>query len=642
VNDPLILVRAIHFVATIMASGALLFAAFVAEPAFRRAGHDGSLAAGVRTRLMRMVWISLAVVAISGLAWLILVTQDISDRKLAGVFSDGVIWVVLGQTGFGQVWLVRCALAGILAGMLLRMPPGRQIDSYRMGIAAAAAGLVGTLAWAGHAAGTSGIEGMVHLTADVLHLVSAAVWVGALLPLALLLGAASRNGDETSVAIARSAVLRFSLLGVGSVATLLLTGIVNSWILVGSVPALVGTDYGHLLLVKIALFLVMVAIATVNRFRLRPRLVQEPGIVATHGLLAQLARNSAIEAILGAFILVIVAVLGTIPPGLHQQASWPFSVRVSPAVFGDPDLYFAIAFGAACIVTGIVVRQFRWPAIVVGIAIYLLVGFRLPTEEAFPTTFYASPTGFSAQSIAQGARLFAAHCATCHGPEGRGDGPAGASLTTKPADLTADHVYEHTDGDLFWWITHGIDPAMPGFAAVLDEEARWSLSDYIRANADAIRLRAVAGGTIAAFPAPDFSVTCQDGATAPIGQFRPQALHILVAAAGAEDWLRRVADRDGAGKLRTIIIGSRPDGAKGLPLCATRDPDTLKTFALYGGDPERIEGTEFLVDRDGNLRSMWRTDAADDASALQRRVQGLRTAARVRRPSGLQGHTHTH
>jgi hypothetical protein len=54
-----------------------------------------------------------------------------------------------------------------------------------------------------------------------------------------------------------------------------------------------------------------------------------------------------------------------------------------------------------------------------------------------------------------------------------------------------------------------------------------------------------------------------------------------------------------------------------------------------------MEGTEFLIDAAGNLRSMWRADDVNPIS-LERRIQGLRAAPRVRRPSGAQGHTHTH
>src|SRR4030088_3463747 len=73
--------------------------------------------------------------------------------------------------------------------------------------------LSGSLAFAGHAAGGSGIEGSVHLTTDLLHLFAAAAWVGALVPLALVLHAANAGGDPASIEIVREATRRFSTLG---------------------------------------------------------------------------------------------------------------------------------------------------------------------------------------------------------------------------------------------------------------------------------------------------------------------------------------------------------------------------------------------------------------------------------------------
>jgi len=69
---------------------------------------------------------------------------------------------------------------------------------------------------------------------------------------------------------------RFSALGVVMVATIFISGIVNTWNLVGSIEGLIDTAYEPLLVVKIALFLAMVSVAAVNRFRLSPRL-QVPG-----------------------------------------------------------------------------------------------------------------------------------------------------------------------------------------------------------------------------------------------------------------------------------------------------------------------------------------------------------------------------
>jgi putative copper resistance protein D len=649
-NDPLILARAVHFIATIMVGGTVFFATFISEPAFRQACADGRLIAIIRDRQTRIAWISLVLALISGIGWLIATTEDISGRPLASVFSEGVIWTVLAHTQFGHVWLARFALAGCLAGVLIWMP-ARRVNLRHVSAAVIAGCLVGTLAWAGHAAGTPGREGNVHLTADVLHLIAAAAWVGGLVPLALLLRAEGGERDENALAVARNAVLRFSTLGVASVAALLATGIVNSWVLAGTAPALVGTDYGQLLLVKIALFLVMVSIAAVNRLWLTPRLVQERSGTAAHDVLRQLGCNGAIEATGGAIILGIVAVLGTLPPGLHQQANWPFPIRLDTAAVGDPNLQAAllgalgaIAFGAALIVGGIFARRFRWPAIAIGgIIIVYFAGSRLPTTAAYPTTFYASPTGFSTKSIAEGQSLFTTHCASCHGPEGRGDGPAGELLKTVPADLTADHVYAHTDGDLFWWITQGIDPEMPGFRAVLDEEARWHLIDFVRSNADATRLRLFGAGTDAAFPTPGFSADCPDGSTVSIDQLRAQIVHIVVAGLRSDDWLRQVADRDLADKLRTIVIASDPEAARTLSLCVIDDPETIDTFARYRDDTKPFEGTEFLVDAAGNLRAIWHSDDianGHDADALERRVQSLRIAPRVARFSGPHMHAH--
>jgi mono/diheme cytochrome c family protein len=377
---------------------------------------------------------------------------------------------------------------------------------------------------------------------------------------------------------------------------------------------------------------------------LTPRLVQGQGAIANRDALRQLTRNSVIEAGAGAGILGIVAVLGTLPPGLHQQPTWPFSFRISGGVFNEPDLYIAMIFGAAWIAAGIVFRQFRWPAIAIGVAIYVMEGFRLPIIEAYPTTFDGSPNGFSTQSIANGEGVFAEQCASCHGPEGRGDGPAGASITIKPADLTADHVYAHTDGDLFWWISHGIDSGMPAFGELLDEDVRWNLINFIRANADATRLRIFGAKTIAAFPTPIFSARCQDGATFSIDQLRPQIVHIVIAGTGREDWLRQVISRDVADKLHTVVIASHPEATNDLELCTADEPETIKAFTLYSGTVP-VEGTEFLVDPAGNLRSMWRADDSTDtrsAISLEQRVQDLRIAPRVQRPSSLQDHVHTH
>jgi putative copper resistance protein D len=53
-------------------------------------------------------------------------------------------------------------------------------------------------------------------------------------------------------------------------------------------------------------------------------------------------------------------------------------------------------------------------------------------------------------------------------------------LLQRPADLTAPHTSDHTSGDLFWWITHGLGLAMPAFGDRLSPAERWDLVNFVR------------------------------------------------------------------------------------------------------------------------------------------------------------------
>jgi putative copper resistance protein D len=320
--DPLLYARAVHFAATMLVAGVVLFVVFVAEPAWRGSG-DGAVAGNVRRRLAVIAWIGFALALISGAAWLVLTAAAMGDQPAAQIFGDGVLWTVLSQTTFGRAWLVRLVLACALAATLPTLLSSRDHKSPWLEIIVAllAAAFAGALAWSGHAAGGLGDEAFIHPAADVLHLIAAAAWVGALLPLTVLFAAA--GADDASLAMARTATTRFSILGIVSVGTLLVTGIVNTFYLVGSAPALLHTDYGRLLLIKIALFLLMVAIAAVNRFRLTAQLLQQGSIIASRDALRQLRRNAAIEALAGAIVIAIVAALGTMPPAIHAAHQHP-------------------------------------------------------------------------------------------------------------------------------------------------------------------------------------------------------------------------------------------------------------------------------------------------------------------------------
>lgn len=95
----------------------------------------------------------------------------------------------------------------------------------------------------------------------------------------------------------------------------------------------------------------------------------------------------------------------------------------------------------------------------------------------------SSPVKTDADSLARGAAVFTANCATCHGDGGMGDGPAGASLNPAPAAVA--HTSQMMGDDyLFWRISEGGAPfttAMPVWREVLTEQERWDVINYVRA-----------------------------------------------------------------------------------------------------------------------------------------------------------------
>jgi putative copper export protein/mono/diheme cytochrome c family protein len=644
VSDALVAARALYLASTATLAGLFLFLFFVGEPAFR---VYGAAPANLRRIFLRMGWGSLGLALAFGAVWFLLLAFDLAGRSWNAVISQAVPWTLLTETRFGNNALVRLGLAVLLSICLLRFRPDRGWRSHWDGPAAVvlAACLAGSLAWAGHGGSGTGTAGRFQLAADAVHLLAATAWIGGLPPMLLLLAFARRTHDDRSLALGEEASWRFYHFGLISVATLLATGILNSVFLVGSVPGLVGTDYGHLLLVKQALFAVMVCFAAANRFRLLPRLFRPE--YSSSIALGRIECNGLAELVLGLIVLVIVGALGTMPPAAHVQAWWPFSLRLSTNALQEPGggevitALAAVGVGGVAIVAAIVKKSWRWPMFAAAAVLLVWGGPRLSllTAVAFPTTFFVSSTGYSAHSIAAGRTVFAERCASCHGARGRGDGPAAKNLERPPSDLTAEHIYGHSDGDLFWWISHGIGEAMPGFDAVLDETARWNLVDFLHANADARRLAEAADATPVALPLPQFSIECRDGSIVSIDRLRGNVVHLVFPGASSAKRLRQLAGTH-AGHETILARAKRADAA---PFCRTEDPDVSAAFALYRRSGA-IDGTEFLIDASGWLRAMWfpgRRPNWEKPEVLASQIAAIgHTAGRPRPTAGAHVHSH--
>ena len=227
--------------------------------------------------------------------------------------TSDVLSTVVNETQFGRVLEIRFVLAVIMAGCLSydRFPLARGLGL------AISLGLIAALAWTGHAGSTAGEMGILHLTADTLHLLAAAIWLGGLASLVLLLSVSRRDQTHAGVSFARDATQRFSVMGIAVVVVVFATGIINAWILVGSWHALIVTGYGRLLTLKVVLFAVMLLIAVANRFWLMPRLAAPSGSEPQFKALRRLARNSMIEIVVALMIFGIVGMLGTLHPAIH-------------------------------------------------------------------------------------------------------------------------------------------------------------------------------------------------------------------------------------------------------------------------------------------------------------------------------------
>ena len=88
------------------------------------------------------------------------------------------------------------------------------------------------------------------------------------------------------------------------------------------------------------------------------------------------------------------------------------------------------------------------------------------------------PLPSDAKTLELGERVAKVNCAPCHGSHFKGDGPAGATLSPKPADWTSTRVQDQTDGELFWKISEGRG-AMPSWKH-LSEKERWAVVRFIK------------------------------------------------------------------------------------------------------------------------------------------------------------------
>ena len=220
-------------------------------------------------------------------------------------FSGPILETYLMQTGVGRITIlqfgsavVACVLAG-LAWVTLRK--AQTSDLLLLSAALAAGFSQAVVPFASHP--TTLDPRWIGLAAAIAHRLALSVWLGGLPALILLIGIGSIAEDTRLFA---GPILRhFSRVATVAMVIILATGGILTWYLVGNLPGMIGTVYGNLLSVKLALLGGVLLIANGLQRQLLPALEMKP----SDSTILSYARRVKVETLLAVLIVFIASVM---------------------------------------------------------------------------------------------------------------------------------------------------------------------------------------------------------------------------------------------------------------------------------------------------------------------------------------------
>jgi putative copper export protein len=264
---------------------------------FGRACFDLYAPASVRREAPAAIRVLAPLAAtVAGLVWIAALGGEVSGEP--GLASPAVIATLCTQTLFGQA--LGAAVLFALASAGLALAPRRPARVR----AALAGALLVSLAFVGHVAGgPGGPSALARIGVMALHLLAAGVWLGGLLPLALALPGA---GPDT-VPLLRE----FGRVALAAVAVLATSGMIVAMVVFTLARGAAGGTYLSTFGVKLGLVVGMLALASLNRWRLTPLAERDPAA----GRRA-FAWSVAAEQALALAILATVTLLGQTDPAM--------------------------------------------------------------------------------------------------------------------------------------------------------------------------------------------------------------------------------------------------------------------------------------------------------------------------------------
>jgi putative copper resistance protein D len=228
------------------------------------------------------------------------------------------VQMMVFETDFGLAWAARITVL-VIAGLAVTL--NDRAPGFSLLIASFAGAIaLASLAWNGHGAMDEGSRRYWHFAMDILHLLAAGAWLGALVAFVLMAKINALKTAERIRLLAR-AVARFESVGAVIVVVITVTGVVNYLFIVGpKLDDLLLSTYGILLFIKVGLFAGMLVLAALNRFHLGPFLERSLREGKYEVAANALRRSMVVELTLAVLIVGLVAWLGTLSPEMEAAA----------------------------------------------------------------------------------------------------------------------------------------------------------------------------------------------------------------------------------------------------------------------------------------------------------------------------------
>jgi peroxiredoxin len=229
----------------------------------------------------------------------------------------------------------------------------------------------------------------------------------------------------------------------------------------------------------------------------------------------------------------------------------------------------------------------------------------------------------------------------------------------KPANLT-EHLLRHREGDIFWWLQHGIPGTpMPAFSERMNADRLWDVVNFLHAQADAEAAKALDDTVQRSRPiiAPDFtfqidhnkqeSLEEQRGRVVLLVFYRvPESLSRLRALSSVKSAFDRAAVR--------VIALPIADGATALQnmngvdrsMIAEPDPSVIAAYSLFRQRPfveskrSMTQHIEILIDGEGDLRGRWTLSSRGGWDSIGTLLQQVEILKSDKTRSALPVHVH--